>query len=112
MTAVTITVHDDTTPSAHYPTEEQQENGAVDRSVTIAIDGGPVIEGAITLYRDDANGGLGTCGTPLDGWCSGNVVDWLRTLTDRSRREAVDSLTGAIGTETLMVDVDECSGIN
>lgn len=151
-----VTVHDDATPSAHYPADEQERNGAVDISVTIEINvptrdalmnvgqreidralgdhydrdeligdmsapevgrrlwarecaakvlGSRTIEGSITLYRDDANGGeLGTCGTPLDGWCSGEIVAWLYTLSDRSRRAVCASLASGHGTEDVEIE--------
>lgn len=100
----TVTVHDDATPSAHYPADEQERNGAVDMSVTIEI-GGRTIEGEITLYRDDANGGeLGTCGTPMDGWCSDSIVAWLHTLSDHSRRAVCASLASGTGTEQVEVE--------
>jgi len=79
------------TPSSYYPAEERERNGATDYDVTITI-GERVIEGSIILYRDKINGGMSSCGTPMEGWCSDTIVKLAYTLTDRSRRDLLGSL--------------------
>jgi hypothetical protein len=108
MTTATITVHDDGTPSAYYPPSEQADNGAMDYSVTIVVSGSThagvepaTIEGSITLYRDVANSGMSPCGTPIDGWCSGEIVTWLRTLDARAYKTAVATLAAGVGSEDV-----------
>lgn len=107
----TITVHDDATPSVHYPEDEQTANGAMDYSVsvTFAIGGltssetPSAIEDSITLYRDDVNGGMGTCGTPMDGWCGNALVRWIRTLDRASTQAVLGSLANGVGVEIIEI---------
>lgn len=108
-TTATITVHDDAEPSRYYPPEEQAANGATDYSVTIEVAPATKIEGGITLYRDEANGGLSPCGSPIDGWVSGSIVAWLHTLDERSYARAVESLSGGVGTEEIEIATEATS---
>lgn len=98
-TTATITIHDDATASAYYPEYEQAANGAMDYSVTIEI-GEITIEGEVTYYGDSQSV---ESGTPIDVWCSGPVVEWLRSLDERSYGRAVTSLRGGVGTEEIEV---------
>lgn len=106
----TITVHNDGTPSAHYPADELARNGAVDYSVsvTFAIDGCAsqtprAIEDEITLYRDPINGGMSPCGSPMDGWVGGSLVKWIHRLNGRDAKAVLGSLSTGVGVETLEI---------
>lgn len=114
----TITVHNDGTPSAHYPADEQARNGATDYSVSVTfhIDGvtsseTPTwIEDSITLYTDKINGGMSPCGSPMDGWVGGSLVKWINTLNKQEARAVLGSLSTGVGAETIEItswDTDE-----
>jgi len=98
------------TPSAFYPADEQAANGALDYELTLTIDG-VEIEGSVTLYRDEANGGMGTCGTPRDGWCSGDLIRAIASLglPLRDERALYDTIAVTAGAETdatIEIDLD------
>lgn len=78
-------------PSAHYPTDEQERLGALDYGVTLTI-GERQIEGGITLYVDKVNGGMGTCGTPLEVWCGGEILAAIGALSAESQRLVLDEI--------------------
>ena len=80
------------TRSSYYPSDEQTANGAMDYDVTLTI-GDIVTEGGITLYRDRINGGMSTCGTPLDGWCGATILSAIDGLPESRRRAVIDALS-------------------
>lgn len=71
------------------------EADARDYDVTLTIDGRDV-SGAITLWRDKANGGMSAGGAPLDGWCSGSL------------RDAVDALGLGRGARKVYCEIEAC----
>lgn len=73
------------TPSQHYPDDEQRANGALDYDVTLTI-GDREVTGGVTLYPDPANGGMGSCGSPRDGWCSGALLAAIDDLDETAQR--------------------------
>lgn len=86
--------------SSNSPPEERERNGAVDVDIAIEIyhaDGKrelPCSDGEVTLYRDDANGGYSTRGTPRD-WCSSKLFAAIDKMgTDRDVREILEKLAG------------------
>ncbi len=82
----------DGSPSEHYTDEEQTRNGATDYDVTLTI-GDREIEGGITLYRDDVNGGrMAPCGAPLDGWVSASLVAEIRKMDDGLAKRVIQAL--------------------
>lgn len=104
----TIIVRDDATPSAHYPPDEQERNGATDYSVTIEMPcdapGPRSIDSSITLYRDH-DGRMTPCGSPLDGWIGGDLVRWIRTRSSDERREILLSLCSGPGEYRVEIEV-------
>jgi hypothetical protein len=75
-------------------------------AVVICGPGQPVqtIEGGITLWPDPVNGGVGPCGSPIDGWIDPGIVRWLRTLTDCSIEDVCGALQGGVGSATVRVE--------
>lgn len=95
------------TPSEHYPADEQERNGALDYEVTITI-GDATLEGGVTLYRDDANNGvMSTCGTPLDGWCSTELVKFVHSIGRLARGDLLASLAAGPGVSEVALDVSD-----
>lgn len=73
------------------PSQHSDSPGALDYDVTLTI-GDVEIEGEVTLYPDEANGGMGPCGSPLDGWVSSALLAALNKLPQSAREDVIAGL--------------------
>ena len=83
-------------PSAHYPADERERNGATDYDVTILVGEAVLVSGGITLFRD------GVDGTPIDVWCSSSLV----ALAEGLSRAQPSDLCAALPPRDTSVDLD------
>lgn len=97
-------------PSAHYSVEERMRNGAVDVDIALEIEHAdgkrelPCSDGEVTLFRDDANGGMGTCGKPRDVWASAKLLKAVDNLGSEKDASNVLSCVASIAAKQAVND--------
>lgn len=104
--------------SAHYPAEERAKNGAVDCDVMIIIDDAngtheyPCSDGEVTVYRDEANGGYGTAGTPRDVWASSKLLKVLDShFSERDVEDLLGKIAGLASLQATDPNANGASGV-